>query len=283
MKSEDTHDSRRPGAVIPWTWLSLGLAVVAVTAIGTLAIIVSVKDVDVLSTIALALAVLAFAAQLIVSLAQAQGSAEQLNSTERINSETQATLADVRASARALLATQSHQFDRVLSAALRTATEDAVLETTVSAADPPGENGSRIDPELVADRIEANIRDYLASVDMLPDFQAADRHARPPRWILDRPTSGEAARAFEFLKKLDHFEIVALLSRVAFLERGHTSLPAVQKDTYPMSKFIECGLYRWGTGPMLTDDGRAVVRLLYHDMSASSWFRNELHDRAEPT
>jgi hypothetical protein len=53
--------NRKPGLTIPWAWLSVGLFMLAISAIGTLAVITKRTNADTLSTIALALAVLAFA------------------------------------------------------------------------------------------------------------------------------------------------------------------------------------------------------------------------------
>ncbi|WP_433387136.1 hypothetical protein [Micromonospora sp. KLBMP9576] len=162
----DDQEAKRPGLHVPWSWLSLSLFVVSVTSLGTLSVIVSVKDVDLLSTIALALAVLAFAAQLIVSLAQAQGSAQQLTQTERVNSQTQSALAEVRSTANALLTNQSDQFNKILSALLRSATEDAVREATEASVDttgtPPGQVEA-LDPETVAELVEERVKRLLFS------------------------------------------------------------------------------------------------------------------------
>ncbi|MEV0328716.1 hypothetical protein AB0H63_20040 [Micromonospora echinospora] len=153
------------GLHVPWSRLSLGLLAVTITSLGTLSVIVGIKDVDILSTVALALAVLAFAAQLIVSLAQAQGSAQQLTQTERVNSETKSALAEVKSTANALLTNQSDQFNQVLSALLRSATADAVREATeasavVDAQEPDGVEP--IDPEAVAERVEERVKKLLS-------------------------------------------------------------------------------------------------------------------------
>ncbi|MFG1833604.1 hypothetical protein [Micromonospora chersina] len=164
MKEEmgEQHPSAQ-GFHVPWTWATMSLLVVAAASLGTLAVVVSIKDVDVLSTIALALAVLAFAAQLIVSLAQAQGSAHQLSQTERINSQTQSTLTEVRSTAQALLTNQSDQFNKVLAAALKSATESAVREVAEAADTPTGEqetadDGQRLDPEEIADQVQRRLQ-----------------------------------------------------------------------------------------------------------------------------
>lgn len=166
VDAADRKLPERPGLHVPWSWLSLGMLVLTITSLGVLSVIVGIKDVDILSTVALALAVLAFAAQLIVSLAQAQGSAQQLNQTERVNSETRSALAEVKSTANALLTNQSDQFNKVLSALLRSATEDAVREAAEASAvmDAQGVGGAGvIDPEAVAERVEERVKMLLAN------------------------------------------------------------------------------------------------------------------------
>jgi hypothetical protein len=156
---------KRPGLTVPWSGLSLGLFVLSLASLGTLSVVASIKDVDLLSTVALALALLAFAAQLIISLAQAQGSAQQLNQSERVNTETKSTLAEVRSTTKALLTNQSDQFNKVLSALLRQATENAVREVAGASAgtddtiEGPIET---LDPEAIAERVEERVRVLFA-------------------------------------------------------------------------------------------------------------------------
>jgi len=76
--------------------LTVILGVISLASLGTLAVITSVKNVDELSTVALALAVVSFAAQLIVTLAQGQTSAQ-------VNRETMAALTEMRATTNSLL------------------------------------------------------------------------------------------------------------------------------------------------------------------------------------
>lgn len=148
------------GLVVGWAALSLGLAVIATASLGTLITVVSIKDVDVLSTVALALAVVAFAAQLIVSLAQAQTAAQQLAQAERINSQTQTTLVEVRTTSQALLTNQTDQFDKVLGAALRAAIPEAVREVTDQDG---GDTPSSVDLEALAERLESRLSQVLGA------------------------------------------------------------------------------------------------------------------------
>ncbi|MEU7570495.1 hypothetical protein [Micromonospora sp. NPDC049240] len=171
--------------------------------LGTLAVIVSIKDVDVLSTIALALAVLAFAAQLIVSLAQAQGSAQQLSQTERINSQTQSTLAEVRSTAHALLTNQSDQFNKVLAAALRTVTESAVREVAEATGDTNASDGSTnqlraLDPTEIAVEVERRLRGALT---LAP---AKSSPLSEPTWLNDPLDEVSGPATMQLFRSLTH-------------------------------------------------------------------------------
>jgi len=129
-----------PAAVqVRWSWISLGLLVLTVSAVGALIVVASIRKSDVLSTTALALAVLAFALQLIVSLAQGISGAQQLAHVERVNSDTQAALASLRATTDSLLATQREHFTALLKAAV---TGKSWQE------DESGSNGNEADPEV---------------------------------------------------------------------------------------------------------------------------------------
>jgi transcription-repair coupling factor (superfamily II helicase) len=104
---------------VPWRLVSLGLVVLTVASLAALVTVASINDADELSTVALALAVLAFAAQLVISLAQAQAATRQEAENRRIASDTQAALAEIRATTAGLMSTVGTQYDRVLEAALR--------------------------------------------------------------------------------------------------------------------------------------------------------------------
>lgn len=127
-----------PGFKVPWGALSIGLAAIAIASLGTLVVIASVQNIDALSTVALALAVLAFAAQLIVSLAQASAGAQQIAQAERINAATQSALADLRATSQSQLANQKELFTQVLRAALPAVAQE-ISEDAAAADGSPGE------------------------------------------------------------------------------------------------------------------------------------------------
>lgn len=132
--TRDDETAPRSHLRVSWTWLSIGLTLVAGSAIGTLVVVSSVNDVDSLSTIALALAVLAFAAQLIISLAQGIAGSQQLANVERVNADTKSALAAVRAAVDSLLSNQSEHFSDLLRAFLNRDSPESISspEATVA-------------------------------------------------------------------------------------------------------------------------------------------------------
>jgi hypothetical protein len=132
MTADPSKEQRQGGLIVPWGWLSLGLTIVSIAALGTLAVIAKKQGADSLSTIALALAILSFAAQLIVALAQAYNGTLQVSQAGRVNADTRSSLAEIRATSEALLSNQREQFSEVLHAALKIAVPAAVQDVEIS-------------------------------------------------------------------------------------------------------------------------------------------------------
>jgi hypothetical protein len=153
-------DRQKPGLRLPWGIVTTVLAIVALASLGTLAVVAGIKDADALATVALALAVLSFGAQLVVTLVQGQQASQ-------VNSETKAALAEMRATTASLLANQRDQFDKVLRAALRQAIPAAVQEVQGEGTDDSGDPASALDVNALAadleDRVTARVREALAS------------------------------------------------------------------------------------------------------------------------
>jgi hypothetical protein len=138
MITEPDQEKNKIGLTLPWGSLSLGLAVIAIAALGTLAVIARKQNADSLSTIALALAILSFSAQLIITLAQSFNGAQQLTQADQVNADTKSSLAAIRATSEALLTNQRDQFAQVLHAALRSAVPAAVEDIENSETDANG-------------------------------------------------------------------------------------------------------------------------------------------------
>lgn len=152
--SAPPEGSSQKGLVVPWGWLSLCLLVLSITAVGTLAVVVKRESADTLSTIALALAVLSFSAQLIIALAQAHNGTMQVSQADRVNADTRSSLAEIRATSNALLATQREQFGKVLQAALNSAVPAAVEDVI------PKEDDQEVDQDEV-DRTSKDLEERL--------------------------------------------------------------------------------------------------------------------------
>ena len=131
--------------VIPWQRIAFASGLVAVASLATLVVVTAVRESDVLSTVALALAILAFAAQLAIAIVQSQAAVEQRGRLEEINGDTRALLADIRATTGGVLNTVQSQFERVLRHALGEAIPEAVGESV--------EGGGKFDPEEFEQRL----------------------------------------------------------------------------------------------------------------------------------
>ena len=119
----------KEGLTIPWQWVTVILGMVAVSRLGALVVVAHKPSADGLSTVALALAILAFAAQPDVSLAQGMASTQLVGQVERVNTDTQSALSAIRATSETLVATRQKQFRDVLQAAIARASSDTLDPT----------------------------------------------------------------------------------------------------------------------------------------------------------
>lgn len=162
IETNEEHD-RSSGFKIPWNTLAVGLGTITAASLGTLVVVASVQNVDALSTVALALAVLAFAAQLVVSLAQASAGAQQIAQAERINAATQSALADLRATSQSQLVNQKEIFSQVLRAALPEVAQE-ISEDAVSS----GGDTREFDAAAIEVILESAINRALANYGATP-------------------------------------------------------------------------------------------------------------------
>lgn len=116
---------------LSWKSVAIGSGAVGLCAVGALAVVATVRGSDSLATIALALAILAFVIQILVFIAQNWTSGQQVLQSEKINTSTQALLAELRESARGTNQIVSNQFDKVLESFL------VVTEREMSKSLPP--------------------------------------------------------------------------------------------------------------------------------------------------
>lgn len=181
------HSETDDALVLPWRKFSVGLGLVLVATLVTLVVVVTVRDVEVLSTVALALAVLAFGAQLVTSLIQGQAAGDQQAQAERINTETRALLASIDAATTGLRGTVERQFDSLLTHVVSSAVPDAL------SAAPPGSSAEEIQDAILSE-LRSEMQAYLPSQPRPPL-----RHMRlRPGDIVEHPKFGRGyVRAVE--------------------------------------------------------------------------------------
>lgn len=201
------------GLTLAWGWLSIALGVLAAGSVGTLVVVTSIKQLDTLSTVALALAVISFSAQLIVTTVQSYQSSQ-------VNADTKVALADMRATTSSLLTNQRGQFDKVLQAALQTAIPAAVQDVEQN---DDSDNNDGLTPERInelEDRLTVRFNEALGSFRGLvpPTARAATSTTsstpRRNRQLLELlqayPTEEEGKPVLELLKSLSPRALVAL-------------------------------------------------------------------------
>ncbi|GAA1028866.1 MULTISPECIES: hypothetical protein [Amycolatopsis] len=100
--------------MIKWKTVGIVGALSGIGCLGVLITVVSIKDIDSLSTVALVLAILAFAIQIMIFIAQTAASTEQSKSTLEINSETKSILSELRTRTQATNDVLNLQFNKLL-------------------------------------------------------------------------------------------------------------------------------------------------------------------------
>jgi hypothetical protein len=183
---------------VSWQSLALACLVIASASLGALVVVASVKNADVLATVALALAVLAFAAQLIIAIAQGQSANQQLLQSERVNTETQSLLSEIRSGSSELTLTVRQQFDFVLRHALGSAVPRAVREAGLDTLEP---NEIR--------RLESALGASFA-IPSLGYSVAPSSVSEALDYLQTAPTEQEAGNAPEIVLDLTPMEVIAL-------------------------------------------------------------------------
>lgn len=190
-----------------WRTIAIWLLVVTLVSLGTLSVVATVKKADPLSTVALALAVLAFAAQLVVSITQSQFAARQLAEAERVSNETRNLLTQLSGTSEAMLANQKDLFERVLGHVLG----DSVAPTAEDATEGPGDAAASVGtgPDKPASSVAAEVRKLIDSHGV--------KRGTPYQHFIDTirswPPREEGLRALATLKKMTPFQAASLLKR----------------------------------------------------------------------
>lgn len=109
---------------ISWRTIAATATLVGIATLTTLAIVVSTNATDVLTVVALAIAIISFIGQFAVASTQIALSTRDASESMKLNLDSHAVLSDVRSAVKSISDVQSAQFDRVLNAALNTSSKE---------------------------------------------------------------------------------------------------------------------------------------------------------------
>jgi hypothetical protein len=152
----------RPPSIltVQWRSVAIGGVLVAIAALAALVVVATVNDAGALETIALSLAILAFVIQIVVFVAQAWTSSQQMLQSETLNAETKNLLVEVRSASSGTQSLLTDQFDRVLRAALERELP-SVIDDETGRAD-QGDLGTATELQESLTRILQDVREGLA-------------------------------------------------------------------------------------------------------------------------
>jgi hypothetical protein len=96
IRGDDVATEDNPGvASISWRTIAFGAGIVAVASLIALSVISTQKNVEALTAVALALAILSFLMQIVFYIVQTQNAASQLRASEQTNIRTQGVLTEI--------------------------------------------------------------------------------------------------------------------------------------------------------------------------------------------
>jgi hypothetical protein len=104
---------------VSWRTVAYVAALIAVSLGATLVLVVATKNADLLATVALALAIITFVAQLLIYVAASAGEARHMQQSLALNRETSNILSEIKARTLSSESIMKEQFDTVLKHALR--------------------------------------------------------------------------------------------------------------------------------------------------------------------
>ena len=125
--------------------IAISSGIVSLGCITTLIIIATVSSADALSTIGMALAIIAFVAQLIQMVGQTILTNHQYEQTVKVNTETHTLLAEIRLSTGTLIDRRDNQFERLLETVVPAAVAEGLADQ------PP--DGQPVDVDDLARRV----------------------------------------------------------------------------------------------------------------------------------
>ena len=180
--------------MVSWRTLALAMTIISIALTTTLAIVTYEGGVDQLATLALALAILVFVVQIIVYIAQANSSGQQLLRAEELHGRTMEALRAIEEKAEGTRATVTSMNDRVLNTLIGRVQE----EVEAKGVDPSS-------PEIRAE-VEQRISDMAARFVQPRAVEGAIERTPTPRSRiqLSTPTGEALERALEALHGLDN-------------------------------------------------------------------------------
>jgi hypothetical protein len=189
--------------VLPTRWVIAGLFCLTIASLTALVLVATVKKAEALSTVALALAVLAFVAELLLALSQTASANQQFAQTSRINAQTQEALAEIRFATGETLARRDRQFDRLLESVVPAALAQSL-------ADQP-ELSSSIDVDALSGRLAETVVAQLdhASMGGAPDGTRLPMRSRLDTFVTERPGVAEFLRALPTSGQLRMWRYIA--------------------------------------------------------------------------
>ena len=277
----------RAGFRVSWSAATLGLLIISVASLTTAIVVAGSKRADTLATVALGLAVISFAAQLIIALTQIQLSYRQSADSTRINADTRSLTTEVRATVDALLTTLSTQFDRVLTAALREQS--------------PGESGGESSTSASGTEISAEVPTPVALIEAYREQLGAHgpRRRRPTEegevaiaQLQEWPSEQEGIALMQVLRSLDPWQVNFFREKADWeLSRYRMGLNPSnwsENPTPTRDHLIQLGLVELSppavdlpaaerddvTWTRLTEKGRRTAALLL-GRHGPDWFRRE--------
>jgi len=141
-------------------WIVAATAAIALSSLATLVLVATIQDADALSTVSMALAILAFIAQLLQAAADGMSANQQMNQVTDINKETRVALAEIRASTGDILARRDQHFEQLLQSVIPGAVAQSLSEADVIDQD--------ADPERFASRVLERALEQYDSLSQAP-------------------------------------------------------------------------------------------------------------------
>lgn len=269
---------------IKWRTVAVSSLIVVGALAVLLAVVASIRDVDVLSTIALGLAVIAFVVQIVVYIAQADSASRQQIQAAEINSRTIAALSTIEEKAEGTRSTVDRLHDRLLEAALRKAVPEAVATEATPGSEEFNETVSRMVRDIITSADSANVP--------IQQQTPQERVSTEDPTMLVLPNDEQLTAAVTAMKGLTGSQLSSLrrLARDQAATGGgdHSSIgPGLRTvNPYVVKELFDRGLIvrrkvRWVSAPVfqLTDLGKDAGRvLLAKDISRASEEAKKIRD-----